>query len=172
MNGAELIAHERSRQIAKEGYAPEHDDEHEDGELAMAAACYAAPVPIRAEILVSCGCRSAGECTHVFGPSEWKDPWPWDPEWDKRKKHDRIKQLVIAGALCAAEIDRLKRTVVKNVSEKPAWVAAGVSCRRLPCGSGCRILKVDDDKKQALVKGGNSAQWVKYATLAKKWKSP
>jgi hypothetical protein len=27
--------------------------------------------------------------------------------WDKRRKHDRRRKLVIAGALIAAEIDRL-----------------------------------------------------------------
>jgi hypothetical protein len=57
-------------------------------------------------------------------------------------------------------------------SEKPAWVEVYASCRRLPCGVGCRILNVDDEKQQALVRTGNHASWVKYKTLAKKWKSP
>lgn len=107
--GIELITAERVRQRADEGWDDVHDDEHEDGELAIAAACYASPVPLRAEKLVSCGCRSAGDCPHVFGPTRWLDPWPWDAKWDKRKNHDRVKQLTIAGALIAAEIDRLLR---------------------------------------------------------------
>lgn len=109
-NGAGMIAAERARQILVEGWTPEHDDEHGDGELAIAAACYASPVPLRAEIQVPCGCRSVGECSHVFGPSVWGDPWPWDPPGTSgRKKHDRIQQLAVAGALIAAEIDRLQR---------------------------------------------------------------
>lgn len=37
------------------------------------------------------------------------NPWPWPTEWDKRGKHSRHRQLEIAGALIAAEIDRLRR---------------------------------------------------------------
>jgi hypothetical protein len=37
------------------------------------------------------------------------DPCPesWAPEYDKRGKHDRLRRLEIAGALIAAEIDRI-----------------------------------------------------------------
>lgn len=35
--GIQLIAEERVRQIEQEGWTPEHDDEHADGELAIAA---------------------------------------------------------------------------------------------------------------------------------------
>ena len=113
-SGAELIAFERKRQVEAEGWTPEHDDEHCNGEMALAAACYATPIPIQAEMAVEtpCGCRSVDECYHNWlGPSgrEWKDPWPWDEKWDKRGKHERLRQLVIAGALIAAEIDRLQR---------------------------------------------------------------
>ena len=41
MNGADLIAQERQRQIDGEGYDAGHDDEHDMGELAAAAMCYA-----------------------------------------------------------------------------------------------------------------------------------
>ena len=57
----------------------------------MAAACYAAPAQIFVEM------------------SEYVDAWPWEPQFDKRGKHSRIRCLTIAGALIAAEIDRLKR---------------------------------------------------------------
>lgn len=43
MNGAELIAAERRRQIEQEGWTPEHDDQHSGGELATAGAVYATP---------------------------------------------------------------------------------------------------------------------------------
>lgn len=113
-NGYRMIEAERLRQIKEEGWTAAHDDAHKDGELAIAAACYASPVPIRAQVFVPCGCRSVGECGHVFGPTEWRDPWPWDAAWDKRPKEpasneQRVRALVKAGALIAAEIDRLQR---------------------------------------------------------------
>ena len=40
-SGIEAIAAERQRQIEAEGWTPGHDDTHDRGELARAAACYA-----------------------------------------------------------------------------------------------------------------------------------
>ena len=118
MDGIELIAAERQRQVEQEGWTPAHDDEHAHGEMAMAAVCYAACYPIQAEVPTliygdeNCGCREA-DCPHrsIFPHTElaWRDPWPWDDEWDKRRKHRNLRRLVIAGALIAAEIDRLQR---------------------------------------------------------------
>lgn len=82
--GVELIATERQRQIEVEGWTPEHDAQHKGGELALAAAVYAVPNHLRGILMVL---------------------WPWAPEWYKPK--DRIRDLVRAGALIAAEIDRL-----------------------------------------------------------------
>jgi hypothetical protein len=104
MTGVELIAAERRRQIEQEGWTPEHDDEHSDGELAMAA-CYYAVVH---------------EAAH-FGPQIRIDlpallyPKDWDWFWGKRAPEERqtnatrIRDLTKAGALIAAEIDRLQR---------------------------------------------------------------
>jgi len=113
MDGAQRIAAERLRQIDKEGWTPEHDDEHCDGELALAACCYAAPVLLY---------RMGEPANRV----EFSDPWPWDARFDGRphpehgncvapndsfhiSRPDRIRQLEKAGALIAAEIDRLLR---------------------------------------------------------------
>lgn len=98
MNGAELIAAERQRQIEQEGWTPEHDAMHDGGELAIAAACYAVEGTY-ADVVVETG---------QFGTSNWEqsDAWPWNG-WDKREQHDKARRLVIAGALIAAEIDRL-----------------------------------------------------------------
>jgi len=90
MTGAERIAGERGRQIVEEGWTPEHDDRHAHGELAIAAACYA---------------------LHGIYPSPLPQ-WPWAKKWDKRSKHGRVRRLEIAGALIAAEIDRLQRADV------------------------------------------------------------
>jgi hypothetical protein len=114
MNGIELITKERKRQIEKEGWTAEHDDEYELGELASVAVCYASPY--RPYVLDKQG-------DNIY----FKDAYPlvWDSEWDKRKRHkfgdgivienkslptnQRIRNLVKAGALIAAEIDRLQR---------------------------------------------------------------
>jgi hypothetical protein len=91
--GVERIAAERQRQIEAEGWTAAHDDEHEDGELALAAALYASPVPLYAR--------------HRSG--HHYDPWPWSEDWDKRGTTSRLRALEKAGALIAAEIDRLTR---------------------------------------------------------------
>ena len=109
MSGIERITAERKRQIEVEKWSPKHDSQHDLEQLAMAAACYASPIPIRGklEVPINCGCREA-MCPHSHvTKTVWRDPWPWSEEWDKRKKHSRIRQLEIAGALIAAEIDRL-----------------------------------------------------------------
>ncbi len=82
---ADVLA-ERSRQVEKEGYEPAHDDEHADGSLAMAAACYADKE------------RPQSMC-----PGRW--PWSAD-SW---KPKDRRTDLVRAAALLLAEIERMDR---------------------------------------------------------------
>lgn len=93
MSGIDDIAAERRRQIESEGWTPEHDDEHANGEIAKAAACYAdfASMPDTGRITIG-GVPLA---------------WPWDWTWWKPK--NRRYDLVRAGALIAAEIDRLDR---------------------------------------------------------------
>ena len=59
VSGVELIAAERARQIAVEGWAPEHDDTHTSGQMARAAGCYADPV------------------TEFFDPDDIPVRWPW-----------------------------------------------------------------------------------------------
>lgn len=86
MSGLSLIYAERQRQIEKEGWSAEHDDEHKRGELRIAGSCYA-----------SC----FGEQTRI------PPNWPWDEEWWKPR--DRRSNLVRAGALYLAEHDRLLR---------------------------------------------------------------
>lgn len=115
MNGSELIAAERRRQIEVEGWSAEHDDGNGGDDIAWAAVCYAAPGPVRRSRMVDCAPSRA-----VFPDLKprWVDPWPWDSKWDKREKHDRIRQLTIAGALIAAEIDRLLRRESREENDK------------------------------------------------------
>jgi len=107
--GIELIADERHRQVNEEGWTPEHDDAHTDASMAMVAALYAAPVNLY-------------ERTKNWeGVEIHTDPWPWKTivddmvpiklnAWDNRRIHDEKRRLVIAGALIAAELDRINRT--------------------------------------------------------------
>ena len=83
------ITAERRRQIEVECWTPEHDDEHRAGEMAKAAACYA---------LVSAG----------FNPDAAGSVWPWRRRW--WKPSDKRRDLIKAGALILAEVERLDRT--------------------------------------------------------------
>lgn len=114
-DGLALIASEYDRQRRVEGFTPEHDDEHTDGELAMAASCYAKP-----------GNRI------TFRNDGTPAAWPWDASWWKPRPDDRIRELMKAGALIVAEIDRLLRAAA------PQPPANDVYC----CRHGIPITKV------------------------------
>lgn len=95
MTGVELIASERSRQIGQEGWDASHDDRHIRGELLRAALGYAAR-----SLHLLMGYPLSG----LLAPVDW----PWEFSWWKPSS-DPIPNLVKAGALIAAEIDRLQR---------------------------------------------------------------
>lgn len=99
--GIGLIAAERLRQIEQEGWTPEHDDDHNDGELAWAAASYA--IPATREPFYE------GEEPEYLDEDGIPTTWPWEPYYWKPTPDDRVRELVKAGALIAAEIDRLTR---------------------------------------------------------------
>lgn len=88
---------ERQRQVSVEGWTPEHDDEHGEGEMAQAAAVYANP-----------------EIWNVFGAS--RIGWPWDASWYKPR--DPRSNYVRAAALLLAEIERLDRAAPAAVQTK------------------------------------------------------
>lgn len=85
MKALQLIAMERERQRRGEGYSLRHDDDHCNDELARAAAVYAMPDDLRNEGM-------------------YPNCWTFKPSPD-----DRIRELVKAGALIVAEIERLQR---------------------------------------------------------------
>jgi hypothetical protein len=93
---------ERQRQISAEGWTPEHDDKHTDGDLALAAACYA----IMAKQSDKSRTRIMGERTHDGVPFLVKY-WPWSMSW--WKPTDRRRDLIKSCALALAEIERLDR---------------------------------------------------------------
>lgn len=84
------VIEERQRHIHGEGWTHSHDDRHAGGELAKAAACYA--------------CIGWGGHRESILVSE---TWPWAADW--WKPTDRRRNLVKAGALILAEIERLDR---------------------------------------------------------------
>lgn len=86
MTGIELIETERRRQITEKGYTAEHDMGIPDNELEMASLAY---------ICSSIGQKRAG-----------MKIWPWLLPFYKPKA--RVRDLVKAGALIAAAIDRLQ----------------------------------------------------------------
>lgn len=115
--GIELITNERIRQIKVEGWSAEHDKQHTEGELALVAICYAMPIRLY-------------QFEKGLTGFHFIDPFPdWNRKWDKRyyygenrtnpgnalpdpatyTQEERIDLLIKAGALLAAEIDRLQK---------------------------------------------------------------
>ena len=104
-SAANDVLAERERQQSAEGWTADHDaGEHQDGDLARAAACYA----------VSATC--ADENQLVFGGHPVISRlWPWDFSWWKRSTPRR--DLVKAGALILAEIERMDREALAAIRE-------------------------------------------------------
>lgn len=101
---------ERRRQVEAEGWTPEHDDEHADGQMAQAAGCYA---------------------LHAGGiGTDWPDGrqngsalfWPWDK--DSWKPTTPRRDLVKACALALAEIERLDRAGISQSPQPGATTAS------------------------------------------------
>lgn len=100
MTGIEMIAAERKRRVTVEGYTTAgHDEFHDKGELLEAAACY-----IGAALCCERGYDEGATISHVAITSV---AFPWDRELWKPSMNP-IDNLLKAGALVAAEIDRLK----------------------------------------------------------------
>ncbi|MDO0945948.1 hypothetical protein [Chromohalobacter israelensis] len=90
------VYRERMRQISTEGFNRERDDGYEQAELSRAAGSYC--------LIASLQMRF-GE---LPDPNRYcDDDWPWDRKWFKPR--DPRRNLVKAGALILAEIERLDR---------------------------------------------------------------
>jgi len=105
------IAAERQRQIGGEGWTPEHDDAHTDGSMATAAAVYALH-PFQWHLVISERFNGRNK-DRLLALSDF---WPWDLKWWKPK--DRRCNLVRAGALIVAEIERLDRALAASPQEQ------------------------------------------------------
>lgn len=94
LSGLEQIAAEQMRGPVISGWTPERAQYHDYRELTLAAAWYALPEDYRRFF-------DGNDCNF----------WPFDWEWWKpgaNTREGRIQELVKAGALIAAEIDRLQ----------------------------------------------------------------
>lgn len=95
---------ERTRQIKEEGFSRDRDDAYTKGELALAAASY---------LMWRHGDLEFFNEVADFG--SLPKLWPWHPGWWKPKNYRR--DLVRAGALILAEIERLDRAANKENAE-------------------------------------------------------
>lgn len=102
MSARDEIAAERRRQVEAEGWTPDHDDGHSDGSMADAARVYLHGDPQTSPV-----------------------PWPWDWKWWKPR--GRRRDLIRAGALAQAEIDRLVRQRARSSLLSLTTLHAGVS---------------------------------------------
>lgn len=100
--GSERIHAERMRQMLDEGWTAAHDDEYPPGKLSLAGICYAAQQADLSAAFI--------ETDQDIGTASEGPPWQWpfDESWWK-PSDDPIRNLEKAGALIAAEIDRLQR---------------------------------------------------------------
>jgi len=104
--GIEMIAEERQRQIDVEGYTAQHDSQHEVSEFLSAAKSY------MDSSYLSMTSEQIDNSTHWHETNEpfyWqhiKDSFPWDKKYFKPTTP--LRDLVKAGALIAAAIDRLQ----------------------------------------------------------------
>ena len=89
--GIELIKEEREKQIGKHGYSAGHDVFYMNKELLYAALAYLK--------------LAIGEENTMISSYAIED-WPWDAKYFKNEGY--IESLKKAGALIAAELDRLE----------------------------------------------------------------
>jgi hypothetical protein len=106
------IAAERRRQVEKEGWTLAHDDLHDKGEMAEAAACYAILAAQKAD-------RTPYD--DRAGRVRWRRRnwainrhWRW--AWDWWKPKTARQDLIRAGALIIAEIERLDRAALSKAN--------------------------------------------------------
>lgn len=101
--GVELIAEERQRQIGVEGYSEQHDSQHLTSEFVYAAIAYIES----AKVGINCAEMGNTNVNEIMRrKTEMGSTYPFG--WDFKPSTD-IRDLVKAGALIAAAIDRLQK---------------------------------------------------------------
>lgn len=121
------IAAERLRQQSGEGFSPDFDAKvNARGELAEAAGCYA---------------HAAAEATTPAGVSRYvPGDWPWgDAAW--KPKPTVFANAVRAGALLAAELDRLAAAAAAAENADRCVRCGGAAVSRCKCPMGHRVCE-------------------------------
>ena len=113
-DAARDVLKERARQVSIEGWTLEHDDDHDEGQLAGAAAAYA----MHAADVISPASQGDGGWSER--PPEF---WPWDaiawkPSGSGTNQQGARRDLVKAGALILAEIERIDRAAAAATEPK------------------------------------------------------
>lgn len=101
MTGVELIAEERKEQIEKHGYTATEDDTRHNGGLAAGGAAYALYVAQKRGM-------------NIGGADPVGDLWMF-PIRTFKAGDDHLKTLAKAGAMIAAEMDKIIRERAKSV---------------------------------------------------------
>ena len=132
LGGIAAIAAERQRQVIALGWTHDHDDEHTDSALAAAAAAYAIPASTSTDDMSLVTMR--------------QQLWPWEvtsrspvsatgPNFEMR-----LRELEKAGALIAAEHDRLTRAA--GFAQHPLEIKAAPAQDHAP-GSHAITLRIN-----------------------------
>ncbi|TIV60311.1 hypothetical protein [Mesorhizobium sp.] len=103
------IAAERRRQVGDEGLTLEGDDKYQRGELARAAGIYAV---IAGGDMTDYRNATGGYSLNDILRGLMEHYWPWDKSWFKPTT--RRRDLVKAGALIVAEIERIDREAARQ----------------------------------------------------------
>lgn len=109
------IMDERAHQ--KLSYSEAHDDDHDAGELAYAAAAFAVPKNAQVDIMV--GNRERWSRAGWAGLATIL----WPTRWDLPTSAGNRQDLVRAGAMIVAEIERIDRALEKSKAENGGEVA-------------------------------------------------
>ncbi len=140
--GIERIAEERKRQIEKEGWSSTHDDGHVSGDLAAAGRSYA--LYAYWQLNPYTGWTKDG-IEEIIAENEW----PWSEEWWKPSE-DPVRNLEKAGALIAAEIDRIQRIKSGESEPQPPFCV----------GCGYKLHCIGDSQKSDYCPDSNFQKWL------------
>ncbi len=136
-HGADLIRKERQRQIEVEGYDAMHDRHHTPWELCRAAVGYA-----------------LHEDPSKLISNAAANLWPWNKEFWKPK--DQLRNLVRAGALIAAAIDRLLR-------DRPDFICNRKECPSKPDRKFIQSVSIEElDAGILYIIVNTSERWSEY----------
>ena len=139
INALEMISAQREHQKSQD-YDADHDDEHDNGDLATAAACH-----------LLCGLVPDSTVEELYPQSMLEDDEDdgIDPvACDYIKRHSRLVQLARAGALVVSEMESLSRMPPKydkrrlaNLRMNVTRVSDSVDCLNAAADSKDEVLQ-------------------------------